>query len=235
MFDHDLPEGAKLRSPSTGSVCHASLVPWGADPKKQKDVIVVNANNDRWQRDHKDFLLWAACESPFSHGVLNRKNKDEILNHATVLDTREIGRGGALWVCKAIRHFKEDTHVPKTWDLLMEHGLTGLQAFIGADILDSTGKPRPGQSHTGLFGYGTPSQLRKIYDEMLGIKEIRNSNAHRGGNFGAAQWGSLKSRKVRKPDGWGGFTERDVPCDVKEYVAQLKEIFEGDPKNVGKD
>jgi hypothetical protein len=231
LFDPEKGIAAGCRNASSGDVCHASLVPWGG-AGGFKDVIVVNAHKNTWQKDHPEYLLWAATDNPFKHGVLNRDNKDEILNHATVIDTREVGRGGALWVCKAIRHFTEDKWVIPTWEKLREYGLTGLQAFIGADILDSGGNPKPGATHTGLFGYNTPQKLRTVYDEILGIGKIENHTAVRTGVFNTPSWGSLKGKTVKKPDGWGGFIEKQVPGDAKDYAQALKEIFEGDPKNV---
>ena len=45
-------------------------------------------------------------------------------------------------------------------------------------------------------------------------------------------WGDLQGKLVKKPDGWGGYIESREVGGVKEYAATLKEIFEGDPKNV---
>jgi hypothetical protein len=231
MYDPELGDDANVRNAQTGDVCHAGLTPWG--DRKGKDVIVINAHKASWQKKHREYLLWCCKEAPFTHGVLNRDNDDELLNHACVMDTRDIGRGGALWLCKAVRHFTEDAHVINTWEKLREHGLNGLQAFIGADILNEEGTPKPHTTHTGLYGYTDPAGLRKWYDEIRRKKCIREYNVAESGQYGAARWGSLKGKKVKKPDGWGGFLEKFVPCEAKEYAAQLKEIFEGDPKNVG--
>lgn len=212
-------------SPNNGA-CHAGIT------SVDKPCIVVNGHKATWKKENPEFLLWCVRESPFSHGVINRENEDEILNHASVFDTEIIGKGGALWVCKAIRHFREDTWKLKTWNQLREYGLNGFQAFIGADILGPDGKPS-GRTHVGLFGYNSPTKLREVYDEIRGLDKITTNHAAREGKWDTPLWGSLAGKKEKKADGWGGYIEIDVPCDAKEYAAKLKEIFEGDPKNVG--
>jgi hypothetical protein len=146
-----------------------------------------------------------------------------------------VGKGGVLWLCKAFRHFEEDTWKIGTWTQLREEGLDGLQAFIGADILDSLGRPATGFTHTGLFTYQEPEKLREIYDKIRTVGKIEDTRAAQGTYSylkPVEQWGSLKSKTIKKPDGWGGFITVHQPCEPKEYAAKLKEIFEGDPKNV---
>lgn len=222
----------EVSGPTTGTVCHAQL---SYGPGKE-NIFVVNAHKPKWAKENKDFLLWVAQEAPFSHGLLNRNEEEEILNHASVIDTGIIGVGGALWLCKAFRHFEEDTHKPGIWSKLRNEGLNGLQAFIGCDILTAQGSPQFYNSHVSLFCYQSPQKIRKFYDEFKKIEKITSQNANRGGyDFdarGNKNWGSLAGKKVKIPDGWGGYTEITKPCDVKEYVAILKEIFEGDPNNV---
>lgn len=215
----------------TGDVCHAPL----NGLKEEDPVIVVNAHRTTWQKTSKDFLLWCIRESPFARGVLNKDSNDEILNHAAALDTTEIGNGGALWVCKAVRHFTEDTYKIKTWEDLRAEGLDGLQALIGAEILDFEGNPNFSHTHVSLFNYDSPEELRKVYDEIKqGKKKLKTA---RGAGYGYGdkkpeEWGGLSSKLVKVSDGWGGFVELRKPSHAKEYVQKLKEIFEGDPKNV---
>jgi hypothetical protein len=194
----------------------------------------VNAHKAAWQKTHPEFLLWVDQESPFSHGVLNKDNKDELFNHASVIDIEQVGTAGALWICKAERHFTEDTFKLKYWDDLRAQGLDGLQAFIGADILDSTGNPS-WSTHVSLFGYTTPAKLRSIYDEIRKARYLDGGTARRGDYVPHGlekNWGGLNHKIKKVPDGWGGYIEKEEPTDVKEYAAKLKEIFEGDPKNV---
>jgi hypothetical protein len=220
-------------SPSRGA-CHAAL------SGNYGNHIVVNSHKVAWGKKNPEFILWVNRESPFAHGVLNSHKEKELFNHAAVIDTSKTGSAGALWLCKAMRHFQEDTWVVDNWSRLRDCGLTGLQAFIGADILSADGSPRV-PSHCGLFGYGSPTNLRKVYDEMCSVKHLDGTQACRYGNGTGRydydgvkkNWGALKHKIEKKPDGWGGYTERKVPCKPEEYAAQLKEIFEGDPKNVG--
>lgn len=224
----DKVTGVWSYGPSTGSACHARLYLVKTTPS-----IVVNAHDPAFHGKNPEFTLWACRESPFAHGVLNKDNEDELLNHASVFDGEEIGQGGCLWLGKALRYCVEDTFRVPVWYKLREEGLDGFQAFIGCSILDLAGQPTNWTSHNSLFSYGSPESLRKNYDEIRNIGRIDDSQAARQGqNNGGIIWGSLKSKKEKRPDGWGGFTEVDVPCDVKEYASKLREIFEGDPKNV---
>lgn len=226
-------DGSKLNTwgSENGYACHAFI-------PSNNTSITINAHRANWQNINKELMLWIARESPFAHGVLNRDEEKQILNHASVLDSGLIGNGGALWVGKAFRHFVEDVWKVKFWEQLRNEGLNGLQAFIGADILTVDGNPQ-GYTHVSLFNYDTPANLRKFYDEMRTIERIDGREAKRGGpgsyssSVGNEVWGSMQGKTVQKPDGWGGYMEVKQPDNVKFYVAQLKEIFEGDPKNVG--
>lgn len=196
--------------------------------------IVVNAHKPTLHGSNKEFTLAVARDMPFSHGVLNRSNEKEILNHASVIDVDLVGPGGALWLCKAFRYNVEDKFRIPTWNSLMNEGLKPFQAFIGASILDSMGNAQYGTTHNCVFGYGTPAQLRASYDELQAgfIGDAQASRSHYISYSARSHWGDSKCRKVKKPDGWGGFIETTEPGNMKEFAAKLKEIFEGDPSNV---
>lgn len=227
--------GSLIGGTKIGTVCHAALSYGGG----RDDAIVVNAHKADWQHTNKDFLLWVANDCPFSHGIVNRDD-DTFLNNAGVIDTSLVGMGGALWICKALRHFEEDAWKIKRWSDFREKGLDGLQAFIGADILTEKGTPSKSNTHVSLFCYNSAETLREFYDEIRNAKKIESGEASRGGYaFGYnpkpeenREWGSLKFKIERKPDGWGGYFEKEVACDPQEYVDKLKEIFEGNPENV---
>lgn len=207
-------------------VCHAGIT-YIIDPS-----VIVNAHKKMWSKTNPEFLLWVAKESPFHLGVLNRDEPEELFNHASVIDTEIVGKGGALWLCKAWRHFEEDAFKLKTWSKLREQGLDGLQAFIGSDILTSKGGPAHFNTHVGLFAYADPKSLRKIYDTIRNSSRIDTAEASSRGKNNESGWGSLVGEKVKKPDGWGGFIEITLPGNVETYATALKEIFEGDPDNV---
>lgn len=206
--------------------CHYALI------NCADEHVIVDAHNKVLHGQNPDFTLWVAKESPYSHGVLNKDNDKQLIENAMVIDVEKVGKGGSLWLCKASRHFKEDVWVPKLWTQLRENGLDGLQAFIGSTILDSAGKAKGGTTHVGLYGYGTPKELRKFYDEVKEGKKLNTFAVSKSGAWGA-NWGDMKGCKVKKPDGWGGFTQVEEPGSAKTYSELLKEIFEGDPANVG--
>lgn len=231
MFNRE--SGAYMGGRKADGECHGALT--GA----RGDYVLVNATKPKWYATQPEFMKWVVNEAPFHHGIKN--DLKEISKHAVVIDLADVGKGGALWTCKALRHYQEEPFKIETWNLLREGGLNGLQAFIGADILMMDGNPHWGNSHCSLFSYAPPDGIRDMYDNIRGLDCIENSQANRGGwgcygmsyNTTRVPWGALKQKTVKKADGWGGFTELTVPSDPKEYIAQLKEIFEGDPKNVG--
>lgn len=217
--------------PSNGA-CHGSIS-YMNHAGKEKNSLLVNAHKYTWHQQSPDFIRWVARDCPFSRGWLNRDDEKEIFEHAGVIDMQEVGHVGALWMVKALRHFQEEPWKIDYWNLLHEKGLDGLQAFIGCDILSPTGEPQAYATHCGLYSYCSPTALRKKYDLTKSWKKLEGTQACQGGGDGAIpSWGSLAMKTVKKSDGWGGFIEHKVPCDATEYVEKLKEIFEGDPKNV---
>lgn len=221
-------EGAPNRNMS-GHACHALI-----NNYCNGEQIIINSHGSKFAK-YPEFISWVCRESPFAHGVLNKDEEKRLLNNGMIIDSSLVGKGGALWLCKAARHCVEDVWTIPLWRRLQEYGLDPLQAFIGADILNLGGKPKVSHSHCSLFRYDTPHSIRAFYDEIRNSKKIdtRNVNRPNGWNyFQGKSWGELTSKKEKRSDGWGGFTEVDVPCDPKEYVDKLKEIFEGDPKNV---
>jgi hypothetical protein len=228
---HDRETGANLGGRPCNGACHASISYMNQE-SREKDSILVNAHKYEWHQKSPDFLRWVARDCPFSRGFLNGDNEKEIFEHAGVIDMKEVGHVGALWMVKAIRHFQEEPWKIDYWNLLYEKGLDGLQAFIGCDILDGKGSPNLYSTHCGLFSYKSPTEIRKMYDTTRAWTKLEDCPATQG-SYGMTQnWGSLSMKTVQKSDGWGGFIEYSVPCDATEYVEKLKEIFEGDPKNV---
>jgi hypothetical protein len=219
------PQGKALG----GSACHAALSYYC----RNECSVVINGHHPGFMGTYPELTLWIARESPYSRAVLNKDNTDEILNRGSLIDVEEVGVGGALWLCKAWRHTIEDSWKPGFWNQLRAEGLDGLQAFIGADILDDGGLPYHGTTHVALFGYCNPTALRGFYEEIKkGEKNPTSQAARQKHEPNRFNWGSLAGKKVKMADGWGGFTEVQKPGDAKIYAQALKEIFEGDPNNV---
>lgn len=225
--------GVSLGGRAVNGACHATISYMGHDDVARKEALLVNAHKFDWHQKSPDFIRWVARDCPFSRGFLNRDDEKEIFEHAGVIDMKEVGHIGALWMVKALRHFQEEPWKIEYWNLLHEKGLDGLQAFIGCDILNGDGSPSPYPSHCGLYSYTSPEKLRKKYDTTKSWVKLEGGPACQGGYEKPDKvWGSLDMKTIQKPDGWGGFIEHKVPCDATEYVEKLKEIFEGDPKNV---
>lgn len=211
-----------------GSACHSGL--WGVGFSE----IVVNGHKDTVQGQFPEFIKWVANEAPFSNAVLNKDNDKEIVNQGAVIDTSLVGKGGVLWLCKAFRYAFEEPDCVRHWYSLRDGGLEdGLQAFIGASIVNKEGLPRPVRTHCSLFSYDTPENIKSFYDKVLTWKnedsrEVSMINL----KYAADNWGSLAFKEVSVSDGWGGFTVKKVPSDPKEYIEKLRTIFEGDYKDV---
>jgi hypothetical protein len=222
----DKRTGKVVMEAKSGAGCHYGF------SSITDNTVAVNGCREECHSQHPDYVKWVCQESPFAYGVLNRDNEEEIVKHAQVLDGALIGRGGCLWLGKALRYTSEDTFRLPTWYKLREAGLDGLQAFIGCSILNGKGARCTYNTHNSLVSYGSPVSLRRYYDDIKKGKKNETTQASYNTEGGSVNWGTLTGKKVKKSDGWGGFTEVTVPCDVGDFAAKLKEICEGDPKNV---
>ena len=220
--------------------CHASLASYTYDEKRQvkKDtnVISVLAMKESVSKKNPEFVKWVAQQSPASVGVVNKDNIDEILNNGLVVDREIVGQRGALWLGKALRYLTEDRHREKLWTRLMDAGADdGMVAFIGASILSDAGGPS-GRTHCSLSAYPKVKEdLKTIYHYFHDVGPHDDNDASATGfkalsiyeRDGSTIWGDLKGRTEKVDDGWGGFTEKRVPGDAKEFVHILNETIKG--------
>lgn len=229
-------ETGKVRAAISINVCHASV------RRYTDDVIMINVHHPGFQGAYPEYTKWLAKEGPFSHGVLNKDNDAQILGKGIAIDVAAVGKGGALWLAKAMRYPIEAKWTPPLWLKLREQGLTGLEAFIGAAILDAEGKPKKQRGHCGVFAYGTPKELFDWYQEFSqpNLKNDTNnpSRPEDGSSIRSYEdrkidcWGSVAFIEEKKSDGWGGYTVVKRPADPKDYCDKLKTIFKGDYKSV---
>jgi hypothetical protein len=222
--------GANAGGTSHGH-CHAGIL------NIREDMILVNAHRHKNQaasEETKAFTLWVARESPFAHGVLNSHNEDELWNKASVIDVSLVGSAGCLWLCKAFRTCVEESWRIPVWAQLRKEGLDGFQAFIGASILNSIGDRSLSNTHCSLFHYDTPEKLFKQYEKIKNAKKLDGQTAaqDRWSAVSCINWGTLKMKTERKSDGWGGFVEKQIPSDAKEFAGTLLKIFKGEYEDV---
>lgn len=216
---------------ASGAACHN-----GVCHSSQK-AYVVNAHKPAAHGKFPEFTKWVCREGPFSHGIINKDNEEQILNQGIIIDGDAVGRGGVLWLCKALRTTVEEPWRVKTWQTLVDGGLDGLQAFIGCSILSSTGEVQTAPTHCGLFRYDHPNNIYAFYQELVKERKRDDDNASRPTkysywNMKNKDWGTLAFKTVKKSDGWGGFTEVKEPADPTEFIEKLKLIFKGDYKLV---
>jgi hypothetical protein len=209
--------------------CHAGLSilsgnHWVKDDKYLNSYVIL-ACSDKYQGKHPEFVKWVCRESPYAYGVLNADNEDEILNHGVVVDSELVGQRGCLWLGKALRYCREDTWRPGLWETFVANGLDGLAAFIGCSMLTEAGRPSGG-THNSLFVYRTPKEIHDWYKKFSKPAEkADDSDAAQGRMHGAApSWGELGFKIEKKSDGWGGFTEKRVPADPKNFCEVLDRI-----------
>lgn len=219
-----------------GEICHAGI----RDLHKAKEKLFISSQHPEFQGKYPEFTKWVNRESPFAHGVLNQDNDDEILNKALVIDGALVDKGGMLWLGKVNRYSIESEFTIPLWMQLREKGLDGLQAFIGASILDSEGNPRKQHCHCSVVRYASPKELYDMYLEWKKSRlSLNDSNVRRPESIGydegfkGKEWGSVKTKEVSRSDGWGGYIKVRVPADPQEYVEKLQMIFKGDYRNVG--
>lgn len=221
-------DGSVASDYRAGNICHASLNYRGSD-----DRVVVLAQKP--VAGTEDFVRWVCRASPFSHGVLNKDNDDELLNHAVVVDLGQVGMGGALWLAKALRYNSEDTWRPGVWNKLVEAGLDNLSSFVLCSMLANNGTVNAG-GHNSLFYTMTKAEFRVALAEF-NKPELKNITSkatypYKYDYYNVAQveeyWWSVKAGKpLKKPDGWGGYIEVPQPGSFADLVPVVNEILKG--------
>lgn len=222
----DRQTGKKGSYPHGQAPCHNSV------QHMSYEGIVVNAMKPAVSKKHKEFVLWVAQGSPYSYAVLNKDNEEQLLTRGMVIDVALCGRGGALWLCKAIRNLSEIPHVATVWKQLVDFGVDPLWAFVGGSILNAKGQPQSSTVHGGAFHYQKPKVLFDFVEILKKGEKNPTSNSalqhvtdRKTGYFEVVpNWGCLGYTTKRVPDGWGGYSEEKIPTNVGEYAQKIMQI-----------
>ncbi len=200
--------------------CHHYL----RDIYSDVDFIMVAAMKAVVSKEHEDFVLWVCQQSPYAYAVLNRDNSDELLNNGMVIDGRLCGKGGALWLCKALRSLSERPDKAKNWKKLVDVGVEPLLAFCGASMLRADGGPETMGHHCSLFPYRGPKAVKTHLDHLRKGEKNTTQQAAMPSDYTTKDWGSMLGTPVQKPDGWGGYIQELEQAGPEEYAALLIKI-----------
>lgn len=211
-----------------GAACHIWV------PNVLEDGFVINCATKHRSALNDEFVQWVCNGTPFSHGVVNR-HEESIITKGQIIDVSAVGRGGALWLCKAIRLCVEENWRLKRWKELKDAGVKPFLAFVLTSSFDSTGKANLTTTHPTLFLLSRDEKcFRKMMDEVLkgdrkepisqGLIGVFDKSFSRKDwdNVTVGRWLSLDKKTVRVPDGWGGFIEKKVSITSDEFMKQIE-------------
>lgn len=171
---------------------------------------------------HEAIILWMASDDcPFSKYVLNRGDKDSLLNGGIVIYCGKDGasENQALWMCKVLRYGVEGSQALDVWYYLYQNGVNALLALYIATYVRTVhgatfGYTGP-EGHSAVFSGGYWGSYRagatakdcligKPYDKPANTTEVFWSGKDSKG--GAKEANIIKgfTAPMKKSDGWGG-------------------------------
>lgn len=186
---------------------------------------------------HEAIILWMASdECPLSKFILNRDDKDSLLNGGIIILSGEGGAGHneAMWLCKVLRYGVEGGQALDVWHELYKAGVNGTLAVLVASHV---------RSYKGAtFGYTGPEGHSTVFGGY-GSGTVRAANLLRGKtNPKADNTSSIFSdpsikkgktigqinfqnfcKPVKKSDGWGG-TVKGAGADKETFINQILEL-----------
>jgi hypothetical protein len=183
---------------------------------------------------HEAIILWLASdESPVSQFILNRDDRDSLLNGGAIILCGPDGAtlSQAMWICKVLRYAVEGSQSLDTWHELYKAGVNPLLALVVATFVRKVtgatfGYTGP-ENHVSVFRveYGTPNFPYDPAEIMKGVfNPIATCTAE---VFAAPSKGChlpLEDfcRPIQVSDGWGG-TADSVASSKVEFIERVKQ------------
>lgn len=187
---------------------------------------------------HEGIILWMASDDcPFSKYILNRGDKDSLLNGGVVIYCGEDGasENQALWICKVLRYGVEGSNALDVWHYLHKGGVNALLAIYIATYIRTVRGATFGfsgaEGHSAVFsgGYwGSYTAGANAKDCVIGKPYDKPSNTTEvfwsGKDHGKTEIDFIKTltEPVKKSDGWGG----TVAGNAADQDVILKRVLE---------
>jgi len=164
---------------------------------------------------HEAIILWMASEDcPFHQHIINRDDKESLLNGGVIILCGPDGAtcAQAMWMCKVLRYAVEGSQALDTWLTLKEAGMDAILALLVATSVRTVTGAR--------FGYTGPEGHSTVFSRDQDLPYQPEALLLRRINQGASQTADVFCRKgfekttktpfmgfcksVPVDDGWGG-------------------------------
>jgi hypothetical protein len=213
-------------------ICHSTPAPLLFDTQSRDQ-----RSESKEEANHR-FLHWMLNESPVRNFILN-DTLDSLIHGGAIIDCQKAGPHLTLWICKSFRLMYEEPYRIEFWFEMVKGGVHPTLAFCAANLLTCHGTAQYGQTHCSVFlAPKTDKDLKALFVDHLPVSEEGLSKAGGYHNwttssvFGGDYEGKKipvpqKGKKERKPDGWGGWTEREIAPieDLTEKLLELQKEF----------
>jgi hypothetical protein len=214
-------DGTEIGRCAAHGACHSWASSGYSDyTNKGEDFLVLNCHPNKrvvsCEQSSADALaLWLAQESPYSQYILNRDDKESLLNGGMILYCSYSGTDGLtdaqmLWICKVLRYAVEGSASIDAWKALYDGGVDPLLAILIAT--------HHSYFDGAFFGYSAVTDHVAVFNRQYhggdNVENILNRTTTRSGStygiFGASKTDQVRdklrtfSTPVMRDDGWGG-------------------------------
>lgn len=252
--DGEVLSGRNGTSPAwKGAVCHGFIQDNEMFKKSmvffntQKETKKTPVNNEGAsscytrkvspQEAAEAFTKWMCEESPWRDYILNDDWR-QVVHGGAIIDTKACGRNNLLAICKLLRTKYEDTWRVKTWHDLTQKGVHPMVALIVSQCVHNNlqgsnyggGKYFPYHTHNSCF-YAplNEEQMEALFQDPIPKCDtnwtcaavLKQSECRESPYFNLA---GVQTKKVKVPDGWGGYIMKDEPGNMDDYIESLKEL-----------
>lgn len=220
-----------------GAVCHGFI----QDDEMFRGSMVffntqkVTENNQTGSSTHlrkagneeanEAFTRWMCEESPWRHLILN-DDWHQLMTGGAIIDTKAGGSANLLTICKLLRTKYEDTWRVPIWFDLVQKGVHPMIALIYSNNTNQNQSAHYHTHNSSLYVPTTPKMMENLFvDKMPKTRGWTCSDVIGGGSStGLIPTKAAEPKKIRKPDGWGGYVETTEPGDPNKLIETLKEL-----------
>lgn len=224
-------KGKELYSAAGGTVCHAFINPYRMRSKEEVSAVVnTMKNKDGIPQDaYREYVKWVVTGTPFSHFIVNANDIDTCCHGGVIIDASEANQAISLWLCKALRYTTEDKHRPTLWWNLVNRGVDPRMAFIACSSYSAHLVKNLTLTHNTLLCSPDKKKI-KTFMKMRPVLAPQGKFGITGSNACGLIPGNdcmddafpKDNRRYEEvPDGWGGYTRKQVGILDLDGLAKL--------------
>jgi hypothetical protein len=172
------------------------------------------------------FTKWMCEESPWRDYILN-DDWHQVMEGGAIIDTQACGSNNLLTICKLLRTKYEDTFRVPIWYNLVQKGVHPMIALIYSNNTNSNQNAYSHTHNSSLYVPTTPQQMELLFQDKIpkcdkgwDCKEVLGG----GSSVGLIPTKAAAPKKIKKPDGWGGYIETTEAGDPSELIETLKKL-----------